>query len=197
MQILLKDLLKEVENSATEKNSPLKVQIYMDMDGVLVDMEKGFKEISGGLSPKEYEAKNGKSSFWKVIGRKKDFWISLEPMPDAMVLWKFVSENFKNPVPVVLSAGQGSTVVQQKTEWIHKNLGPGIKVMIAPSGVKKPEFVLNPQGLSTNQYVTHVLVDDTDRNITSWNNESAHRIAVHHTSAAESIKALQSFITGR
>lgn len=195
MQILLKDLLKEVETSAVTTNSPLKVQIYMDMDGVLVDMEKGFGELSGGMTPKQYEAANGKGSFWKVIGRKKDFWSTLKPMPDAMVLWKFVSENFKNPVPVVLSAGQGSTVVQQKTEWIQKHLGPGIKVMIAPSGVKKPEFVLNPQGLVANQYITHVLVDDTDRNITAWNNETAHRIAIHHTSAAESIKALQPFIT--
>ena len=194
MQILLKDLLREA-TTATTTDSPLKVQIYCDMDGVLVDMEKGFKAISGGLAPKEYEAKNGKGSFWKVIGRKKDFWITLEPMPDAVVLWKFLSDNFKSPVPVILSAGQGSTVVQQKTEWIHKHLGTGIKVMIAPSGVKKPEFVLKSPDMGEGKYVTHVLIDDTQKNIDAWNNEPHHRIAIHHTSAAESIKALAPFIT--
>ena len=193
MQILLKDLLKEAETTATTTDSPLKVQIYCDMDGVLVDMEKGFGELAGGLTPKQYEATHGKGSFWKVIGRKKDFWISLKPMPDAMVLWKFITENFKNPVPVVLSAGQGSTVVQQKTEWIQKHLGPGIKVMIAPSGVKKPEFVLKSES-APGQYVTHVLIDDTQKNINAWDNSAAHRIAIHHTSAAESIKALGPFI---
>jgi hypothetical protein len=195
MQILLKDLLKEDETTATTTNSPLRVQIYCDMDGVLVDMEKGFRALSGGLNPKDYEMKYGKGSFWKVIGRKKDYWITLDPMPDAMVLWKFLTESFKDPVPVILSAGQGSTVVQQKTEWIHKHLGTGIKVMIAPAGTKKPEFVLPSPDLGAGKYVTHVLVDDTQKNLNAWNNDAAHRIAIHHTSAAESIKALDPFIT--
>lgn len=192
MNIMLKSLLSEEVTSTTE-NSPLRVQCYVDMDGVLVDMEKGFAAISGGLTPKQYETQHGKGAFWKVIGRKKDFWITLEAMPDAMVLWKFLSDNFKNPVPVILSAGQGSTVVQQKTEWIRKHISPSVKVMIAPSGVKKPEFVLSSDSLA-GSYVTHVLIDDTQKNIIAWDNEAAHRIAIHHTSAAESIKALGSFI---
>ena len=55
MHILLKDLLKEEEKSA------LQVQLYVDMDGVLVDMDAGFKELSDGLAPREYEEKNGKN----------------------------------------------------------------------------------------------------------------------------------------
>ena len=53
MHILLKDLLKE-----EEEKSALQVQLYVDMDGVLVDMESGFMELSDGLAPKEYEEKN-------------------------------------------------------------------------------------------------------------------------------------------
>ena len=41
MHILLKSLLKEVE----EENS-VKYQFYCDMDGVLVNMDKGFKDLS-------------------------------------------------------------------------------------------------------------------------------------------------------
>lgn len=193
MQILLKDLLKEVTTDVTTE-SPLKVQIYCDMDGVLADMDKGFKALSGGLMPKEYEAKNGKGSFWKIIGSKKDFWISLELMPDAKVLWSFLVENFKGPVPVVLTAGQGSDITRQKTEWMHKHFGPGIKVTLASAGHKKPDYIIKTPEVD-GEYVTHVLVDDTQKNIDAWNNTALHRIAIHHKDAAQSIKALQSFIT--
>ena len=54
MHILLKDLLKE-----EEEKSALQVQLYVDMDGVLVDMDAGFKELSDGLAPREYEELTG------------------------------------------------------------------------------------------------------------------------------------------
>ena len=184
MHILLKDLLKEEE----DKN-PLQVQLYCDMDGVLVDMEAGFKDLSGGLSPKDYEAKNGKNSFWKLIGTNPNFWIDLKPMPDYKILWDFIKDHFKSPPPVILSAGQGAKIVQQKTEWIRKYIDPKIKVIIASSGTKKPEYVLNTTGR-----VTHVLLDDTQKNIDVWDNVDLHRIAVHHTDAASSIRKLQPFI---
>lgn len=194
MELLLKNILKEIE-----EKSPLKVQIYCDMDGVLVDLDKGFKEISGGLGPKEYEAKHGKNTFWKVVnqldpntGKKKypNFWLDLDPMPDSKVLWSFIKNNFKTPAPVILSAGVGSEIAQQKTEWIRKHIDPSVKVIISPSGVKKPDYVIN----YPNERVTHVLVDDTEKNITAWDNDSLHRIAILHKSAADSINQLKSFM---
>jgi len=182
MHILLKDLLKEEE-------SALQIQCYVDMDGVLVDMEAGFMELSGGLTPKEYEAKNGKSSFWKLIASKPNFWIDLKPMPDAKILWDFIKENFTNPPPVILSAGQGSSNVQQKTAWIIKHIDPTVKVIIASAGSKKPEYVLKTPGR-----VTHVLLDDTQKNINVWDNVAYHRIAILHTDASSSIKKLQPFL---
>jgi len=195
MHILLKNLLKEAE----EQQSPLKVQVYCDMDGVLVDLEKGFKAISGGLGPKEYEAKHGKNTFWKVInqldpatGKRKypNFWIDLEPLPDAKVLWDFINDNFKNPRPVILSAGVGTDIAQQKTQWIRKHIDPSAKVIIAPSGVKKPNYIIN----YPYDKVTHVLVDDTDKNITAWDDAAKHRIAILHKNAADSINQLKPFL---
>jgi hypothetical protein len=184
MHILLKDLLKE-----EEEKSALQVQLYCDMDGVLVDMEAGFMELSDGLAPKEYEEKNGKNSFWKVIASKPNFWIDLKPMPDAKILWDFIKENFTNPPPVILSAGQGSSIVQQKTAWIIKHIDPTVKVIIASAGSKKPEYVLKTIGR-----VTHVLLDDTQKNINVWDNVAYHRIAILHTDASSSIKKLQPFV---
>lgn len=187
MHILLKDLVKEQHDAG--KDQPLLVQIYCDMDGVLVDMEDGFKKLSNGLSPKEYEAQNGKSSFWKLINRNPNFWIDLEPTPDYKVLWNYIHTNFKEPKPVILSAGQGAKVVQQKTDWIRQYVDTSVQVIIASAGPKKPEYTLNVPGR-----VTHVLVDDTQKNIDAWNNKSEHHIAILHTDAANSIKQLEAFL---
>jgi hypothetical protein len=192
MNILLKNLLKEIE----EKN-PLQVQVYCDMDGVLVNMDKGFKEISGGLLPEEIydlpefkgNKKAGQKRFWQLIDAVPNFWINLEPNPDAKVLWDFIRDNFKNPAPVILSAGQGADITQQKTAWIRKNIDPSVKVIIASAGEKKPEYILPSKGR-----VTNVLVDDMERNITAWDNQAAHRIGILHTSAASSINQLKAFL---
>lgn len=194
MSLLLKNILKEIE-----EESPLKIQIYCDMDGVLVDMDKGFKAISGGLNPKEYEAKHGKNTFWKVVdqidpetGKRKypNFWLDLEPLPDAKVLWNFIKTNFKSPPPVILSAGQGADLASQKAQWIKKHIDSSVKVIISQSGIQKPNHIIE----YPNERVTHVLVDDTDKNITAWNDQQKHRIAILHKDAADSINQLKNFI---
>jgi hypothetical protein len=200
MQILLRDILSEITSTEDPKDTPLKVQIYCDMDGVLVDMDKGFKELSGGYTVDNYVDKFGgdrkiaQKNFWKLIGRKADFWSSLDPMPDASILWKFITDNFKDPVPVVLSAGQGSKLAQQKTEWIHRHFGPHVRVIIATKGVDKPNYILDNGTPEEGQYITNVLIDDTQKNINAWDSEPKHRIAIFHKNAAETIKALQPFI---
>ena len=194
MQILLKTLLKEVE-----EKTPLQVQVYVDMDGVLVNMDKGFEAASGGYTPDNLwkspefhgDKKAAKKSFWKIIGRVPNFWINLEPMPDALALWDFVRDNFKNPKPVILSAGQGADIVAQKTAWIRKHIDPTVKVIIAPAGEKKPEYIFQA---TPGQRVTHVLVDDTQKNINVWDNEAKHQVAILHTDAASSINQLKAFL---
>ena len=180
--------MKEVADAEGNDN-PLQIQFYCDMDGVLADMEKGFKELSGGLSPKEYEEKNGKNSFWKLIAKKPTFWIDLEPMPDAKILWDFIKDNFKNPQPVLLTAGQGANLAQQKTQWAHKHIDPNVKVIIASAGTKKPEYILPTQGM-----VTHLLLDDTQKNIDVWDDIGKHRVAIRHTDAASSIKKINDIL---
>ena len=193
MQILLKELLKEVDEP-----NPLQVQIYIDMDGVLVDMDGGFKKISGGYEVDNFknapefggDQKKAQKRFWRLIQSTPNFWLNLEPMPDAKVLWKFVKDNFKDPVPVILSAGQGTSLIQQKTQWIRKHIDPQVKVIVASGGAKKPEYIIDQPG----KRITHVLIDDTQKNIDAWNNTEKHRIAILHSDAGNSIKQLQQFL---
>ncbi len=194
MSILLKDILKEVE-----EKSPLQVQVYCDMDGVLVDMNKGFKKISGGYTAEDLknspefrgDKRAAQKKFWQLINRTPNFWLDLEPMPDAKILWDFIKDNFKNPVPVILSAGQGADIIAQKTAWIRKHIDPTVKVIIATAGTKKPEYIFQA---SPGQRITHVLVDDTQKNLDAWDNEARHQVAVHHKDAASSISQLKAFL---
>lgn len=198
MQILLTELLKEIEEKST-----LEVQIYCDMDGVLVDIDAGFKKISGGYSVDNFknspefggDEKRAKKRFWQLIDTTPNFWVNLPPTSDATVLWEFIRENFKSPLPVILSAGQGSDLARQKTEWIRNHIDPDptVKVIIASAGPKKPEYIIKHPG----KRVSHVLIDDTKKNIDVWNNTTLHRIAIPHTDAASSIKQLREFITNQ
>jgi hypothetical protein len=186
MHILLKNLLKEVE-----EKSPLKYQFYCDMDGVLVNLDKGFKAVSGGLSPQEYEAKNGKNTFWKVVNKNPNFWLELEPLPDAKVLWDYIKDTFKDPPAVILSAGQGNRIKEQKTAWIRKHIDPSVQVIIASSGVSKPQYIIDRSDVR----LTHILLDDTEKNITAWENSGKNRIAILHKDAASSINKINQIVS--
>jgi hypothetical protein len=187
--ILLKNLLKEISENDT--SSPLKYQMYVDMDGVLVNLDKGFKAVSGGLSPQDYEAKNGKNTFWKVVNKNPNFWIELEPLPDAKVLWDYIKDTFKDPPAVVLSAGQGNKIKEQKTAWIRKHVDPSAQVIIATAGVKKPQYIIDRPDVK----LTHILLDDTDKNITAWENSGENRIAILHKDAASSINKIKQIVS--
>ena len=179
--IFLRDLLTEADIGGRN------VQVYLDMDGVLADMDTGFEAISGGISPKELADKkcNGDEKlasrlFWKLIDKKgSEFWSELYPMPDAMVLWNF----FKKYHPIILTAGQGAEILQGKTEWCHKHLGSSITPILAKHGITKSDYITKDPD------TVHVLIDDTKKNIDAWNNPELHRVAIHHKNAATSIRS--------
>lgn len=182
MNISLKELLNDPK---------LKIQIYCDLDGVLVNMDKGFEKISGGYTPKTYKnapqfagnEQAARKDFWKLIARYPRFWHDLEPMPDAQVLWKYLSETFPDPAPVILSAGQGGAILAGKTEWVRREISKTAKIFLSPSGPRKPEFIIPAPN------TTNVLIDDTQKCIDAWNNGS-DRIAILHKNAAETIRLL-------
>jgi len=185
MHILLKNILKEVVAKEDGEN-PLKIQLYVDMDGVLVDLDGGFKKITT-MTPKEYSKKNGKNAFEDVVEKNPNFWLNLDPLPDAKILWDFVKDTFKNPTPIilseVLSEGQGSNVKNQKEAWIRKYIDSTVEVRIATFGYLKSNYATKIPN------VMNVLLDDTEDNITEWKKVSGN-IAIHHKDTASSIQKI-------
>jgi len=64
-------------------------QIYCDMDQVLVNFMGGANKVltAQGLQPFQQEEKNVK---WEALSKVPKFWANLEPMSDAMTLWRYI-----------------------------------------------------------------------------------------------------------
>jgi hypothetical protein len=159
--------LKEAEQKKTLSN-PI---IYCDMDGVLVDFEKGYKD----LTTEDASYKTDPNKFWAPITKAgASFWIKLEWMPDGHELWDYIEKY--NPTLLSAPSREESSRIG-KHIWVKRNL-PGIKLLLK-SAERKQEYA-TPNA---------ILIDDRKDNIDRWN--AAGGIGIHHTSAAKTIEALE------
>ncbi len=181
--------VKKMDKEMGEK----KYVIFCDMDGVLVDFDKGYKDLTG-LSTKQADAQ-GKSEFWKLFGKSlkeknisdKSYWASLDWMPDGKQLWDYI----KGYNPYVLTAPsvnfdipfedryklENNESMQGKTEWVQRL--PNMRKLYFRSAGRKADFA-GPD---------KILIDDRKDTIDSWNANGG--IGILHTSAANTIKQLQ------
>ena len=113
--IKLTDILKEVEEN--------KYTIYCDLDGVLVDFDKGYKDLTGKL-PKEV---SDDTEFWEPIHKAgAAFWIKLKWMPDGKELWNYI----KQYKPELLSApSKQESSIMGKRIWVKREI-PGTKLIL-------------------------------------------------------------------
>jgi hypothetical protein len=146
-------------------------KIYCDMDGVLVDFEKGYKDLTN----KEASYDTNPEEFWEPITRAgAAFWIKLQWMPDGKQLWEYI----KPYSPELLSApSREESSKIGKFTWVKRNI-PGTKLILR-SAERKQEFA-TPNS---------ILIDDRADNIQRW--KDAGGIGILHTSAADTIQQLK------
>ena len=159
--------LKEADQKKTLSNP----KIYCDMDGVLVDFDKGYFDLTG----KKASFDTPKDEFWEPITKAgAAFWIKLKWMPDGHELWDYI----KKYNPELLSAPSREEASKMgKRIWVKREL-PGTKLILKKAELK--------QQLATPDAI---LIDDREDNIQRWN--EAGGIGIHHTSAKNTIKQLQ------
>jgi hypothetical protein len=147
--------------------------IYCDLDGVLVDFDRGYKELTG-ITPQQADA-NGVEKFWAPLSKAgAKFWITLKWMSDGKQLWDYI----KKYNPILLSApSREESSKLGKRVWTKREL-PGIKLILR-SADRKQEFA-NP---------TSILIDDREKNIEQW--KAAGGIGILHTSTANTIEQLK------
>lgn len=157
-------------------------RIFCDMDGVLADFEKKVKEVDATYNRDEYLANSkARKSMWGAITQyQKDggeLWYELDMMPDAMVLWEYIS---KYPDLEILTA-TGNPMYEsgdQKLKWVKERLG-NVKVNLVRKSADKAQFA----------QPNYILIDDAEKSIGPWT--AAGGIGILHVSAADTISKLK------
>jgi len=160
-----------------EQETEQQYKIYCDMDGVLCDFDKRFEEVSGGISPRQYEEQNGKEAFWDLIDNRTGvkFWVGIPWMPKGKELWEYI----KQYNPSLLSAPSRNNESRLgKRLWVRNNLSPKPKLILA-SAFNKPNY----SGRNK------ILIDDRNDTIEKWRAKGG--IGILFVSTEQTIKELQ------
>ena len=152
--------------------------IYVDLDGVLVDFDNGFKAISGGVDKKTYIEKYGYPGLWKLINSYgEDWWANLNWMADGPKLWSVIqNKNVK-----VLTSGTvrntGTFAINGKKRWVQNHLGQ-IETIVVNSSSDKKNYARPGD----------ILIDDLYSNIEGWIQNKG--IGIYHRNADQTIEKL-------
>jgi hypothetical protein len=135
--------------------------VFVDLDGVLADFDKGVYELTGKL-PSEQSQQN----LWININRAKGFFEDLEWLEDGKKLWSFlIDSGFE---PIILTGSTNKKSSKEKQAWCEKNLGADIRVICCKTK-EKPQYCVEGS----------FLIDDRDKVKEEWENQSG--IFLHYT----------------
>lgn len=149
-----------------------KYRIFCDLDGVIIDFNQGYKDLTNITLDKSEHRSDSK--FWEPIEKAGyDFWANLKWMSDGHILWNFISPYN----PTILSAPSRQVESRiGKHDWVNREL-PGTPLILRSAKHKK-DFAA-PDA---------ILIDDRPENIEGWIQEGGKGIL--HTSAEETINEL-------
>ena len=158
------------------KTQPDAFRLFVDLDGVLADFDRGVKLVTG-KRPEELSVK----AMWRALSKASDFYGTLEFMHDAQILWDYC----KPYDPTILTGlPLGSWAPDQKRRWVARMLGPDVPIITCMSR-DKPKY--SGPG--------HVLIDDRVGIKEGW--ERAGGTFILHTRAERSIAALERLVPAR
>ena len=157
--------------------------IFCDLDGVLVNFDKGYTELTGVTT--HHANSQGKQNFWDTFNQsleRKDiseykYWADLEWESDGKELWNYI----KKYNPFILTAPTRNPESKEgKTQWVQNNIGP-VKKLIFAYSFKKPEYSKK----------NHILIDDRQETITEWIARGG--IGIFHSSTNNTIQQLKQY----
>jgi hypothetical protein len=188
---MLKKFTDFINEEETEQSE---YKIFCDLDGVLVDFNRGFENLEENkerLSPKEYEEKNGKNSIWPLIDKQgEDFWINLPWMRDGRELW----DSIKRYNPIILSSpSRSKACITGKAEWVKRNLKIKDEPIVDPNDwTGDSNLILHRDKYKFAESDKDILIDDTEGKLTKWT--EAGGTGILHNDATDTIKVLDSII---
>jgi len=173
--------------------------IFCDMDGVLTNFHKRFREIESNvdnLNPDEYNEVNGKLSMWDIINEEGlEWWSEMEWMEDGEDLWDHI--NKYNHVKICSAPSRHENSSKGKMIWINRELGIEQDTYTrSPKFTKweeNSEIILNSQKYMFNgRFPNSILIDDTPKQVNNWIKNGG--IAILHVSTEQTIKELDEIL---
>ena len=150
------------------KEKVMDYKIFLDMDGVLVDFDQQFKELTG-MMPREFESKHSSDEFWGAIdGAGVGFWRGMKWMPGGEALYNRAAQ-FDH---ALLSSPSRSEVSKIGKRLWRRDKTPNTKLILSRSYLKKNYAAPN-----------HILIDDREDNIKQW--RDAGGIGILYTSPGQ------------
>ena len=144
-----------------DMSSDKNVRIYIDMDGVVADFEKGVKDAGVELSPMGGSAGPEKANeFWGALGRVPNFYYNLEPIPEGVEMVKKLMEKYECVFLTGIPRAENEMMTAQldKIKWAKKYFGDDAKVY----PVKRYTKARFCNGRNS------ILIDDYMKNIREW-----------------------------
>jgi hypothetical protein len=191
-------MLKNFSQFLTEGSEVKQVRIFCDLDGVLVDFNRGFKRIEANkdeLSPTEYEEKYGAEKMWEMVDDAGDsFWANLKWMKDGRELWDYLSQ-FD---PIILSSPSRSKhSIHGKMKWINRNLGLSQPKPTTSSKKWDPEsrIILSSYKYKFAKSKDDILIDDTKAKIKDWT--EAGGTGILHNDATDTIRVMEEILSNK
>lgn len=146
--------------------------IFVDLDGVLADFDKKAMALFG-KKPREIEDEIGSQKFWAEITNIHDFYLTLEKMHDADVLWEGIQKYDFSPTILTGVPMSMPWVPGHKREWCERYY-PNAEVITCMSRDK-----------ATYCRPGDILIDDWPKYKPLW--DSAGGIFIVHESAATTL----------
>lgn len=158
------------------------IDIFCDMDGVLVDFMAGYAQLTGKRSP---QIDSLTPEFWEPINRayaEGNHWFAtLPPMKDCMVLWDFIKRRDGGKTRILTSSAGDiiPSIREDKKFWVKHHLGPDVEVLFATKAELKAQYAGPGQ----------VLIDDSLRALIPW--ITAGGCGIRHITAKTTIDRLE------
>lgn len=154
-----------------EMHKETKMQVFVDLDGVLADFDAHHETLFGFRPDKKANDVD-----WKQIRRARNFYLGIPPMPDMQQLWDYVARLS----PIVLTGIPSSIpeAASNKKEWVARHIGKDVEVRCCLS---KEKCLHASSG--------DILIDDWEKYRSLWIAAGGRWIT--HVNARESIASLQ------
>lgn len=141
-------------------------KIYLDMDGVLADFDKGVRELCHqeliGQGKRSFEQEK---ELWDAVKEAGHFYAKLDPIPGAIELFETIYSKYQDRCEILTGIPSKrwgiDSAGDDKREWTARYLDERIVVNI----VYRSEKVKFAQNSGC------ILIDDFEKNINEWTNK--------------------------